>query len=429
MSGASVQVKRVEEKPQAPYGAPAWVPLDRPVRLGDLIGSPQQLEISGRVSDLQPVRVDLRIAPDLAAWRGPGIPLTLKLQYTPPACATDAYLEVGINDQLLQTLALRLANEPIIETKEVFIPYYRLRSRSQLAFGLRFPVKDEPQCRDARAPIVKAMVLPESTIDFSGIPHYVRMPNLEHFAAIGFPFTRRADLSDTVVVLPETPAIGDIDAMLALMARMGEATGRPATRVRIASPQDAAALENADLLVIGAPPQQALLARWSERMPISFSGLVRVSQRSDVRLDGVFDWLGLEAPSDTTVASKVSFEGGGPVAALYAFESPVTRGRSVVVATALVPEQLARVVDALDDRAMRRAIKGSAAFMLPGKVESVLVGPTYAVGFMPPWAGLGYRLSLHPGLAGIALTLMLGLAGYIAFIVRSRILAWRGRRA
>jgi hypothetical protein len=198
--------------------------------------------------------------------------------------------------------------------------------------------------------------------------------------------------------------------------------------VRIATAGDAAALANADLLVIGAPPQQALLARWGERMPISFSGLVRVSERPASRLDGAFDWLGLEAPRDTAVASKVSFEGGGPVAALYAFESPVTPGRSVVVATALVPDQLARVVDALDDRPMSRAIKGSAAFMLPDKVESVLVGPTYHVGFMPPWAGVGYWLAKHQEIVGIALTLLLAAAGYAAFVARNRIVAWRRRR-
>jgi hypothetical protein len=428
MSGARVQVKRVEDKgPPAPYEAPAWVPPDRAVKLGDLIDWPQQLEVSGRLPDLDPARVEFRVAPDLAAWRGPGIPMTLKLQYTPPACASDAYLVVGINDQLLETLPLRLARGPALETKEVFIPYYRLHGRNELAFGFRFPLRDEPQCAGAGATLVRAAVLPESTLDFSGIPHYARMPDLARFASLGFPFTRRADLSETVVVLPQAPVAGDIEAMLSLIARMGEATGRPATRVRIATPKDAAALEDADLLVIGTPPQQALLARWSEQMPITFSGLTRVSPRSAARLGGAFEWLGLEPAPDTTVASKVTFEGGGPVAALYAFESPVTRGRSVVVATALAPHQIARVVDALDDRDMGRAIKGSAAFVLPGRVESVRVGPTYTVGFMPPWAGLGYWLSRHSDIAGIALTVLLAAAGYLAFLARNRFVAWRKR--
>jgi len=427
LSGSRVQVKRVEDKVLSPYEAPAWVALGEPTKLGDLTDWAQQLEASGRPPQLDPVKVDMRLPPDLAAWRGPGIPLTLKLQYTPPACATDAYLEVAVNDQLIQSVALRFANEAIIDTKQLFIPYYRLRSRSELAFAFRFPVKDEPQCRDPRSPPIKAVVLPESTIDFTGVPHYVRMPNLAHFATIGYPFTRRADLADTVVVLPDEAAPADIETMLSMMARMGEATGRAATRVRITTPKDAAALQDADILVIGAPPQQSLLARWTEQMPITFSGIQRASV-STVRLDAVYDWLGLAPPPDTAVATQVNFEGTGPAAALYAFESPVTRGRSVVVATALVPDQLMRLVDALDDRDMRRAMKGSAAFVLGDRVQSVLVGPTYTVGHMPFYTGWGYWLSQRPEIVGIGATVILILLGFAAYVIRNRFVAWRKRR-
>ena len=427
-SGASVQVKRVEDREPAPYQAPAWAVLDRPVKLGDLLEWPQQLEASGRPPELDAVRVELRLPPDLAAWRGAGIPLTLKLQYTPPACATDAYVEVAINDQLVRSVPLRFAREAIVDTREIFIPYYRLRSRNDIAFAFRFPVKDEPQCRDPKAPPIKAIVLPESTIDFTGIPHYVRMPNLAHFAAIGYPFTRRADLGETTVVLPEQAAPADIETMLALMARMGEATGRAATRVRIATPKDADALENRDLLVIGAPPQQSLLARWTDQMPITFSGITHDAKMSAVRLDAVYDWLGLGPPPDTAVATQVNFQGTGPAAALYAFESPVTRGRSVVVVTALVPDQMGRVVEALSDRDMRSAVKGSASFILGDKVQSVLVGPTYFVGRMPFYTGWGYWLSLRPEVVGVAATTILVLLGFAAYMIRNRFLAWRKRR-
>jgi hypothetical protein len=429
MSGPSVQVKKVEDKaPLAPYEAPAWVPMDRAARLGDFLEWAQQLEAAGRAPDLEPVRVELRVPPDLATWRGPGAPLALKVQYTPPACITDGTLDVSVNDELLQTLALRIANEPIIETKELFIPFYRLRPRSELKFAFHFAAKDEPQCRGAGAPILKASVLPESTLDVSGFPHYARLPNLAWFAALGYPFTRRADLSETVVVLPEPASAADIEAMLALMARAGEATGYPATRVRIASPKDAAALEGVDLLVIGASPQQALLDQWGERVPATLAGSVRRVSQSSARVDGVFDWLGMGAPADTSVAREVAFEGIGPVAALYGFESPVSSGRSVIAVTALAPDQLDHVIDALDDRLMRREVKGSAAFIVNGKVESVLVGPTYHVGRLPPWTGGGYWLSQHPAVLGTALTLILVAFGYLAYLLRNRFVAWRARR-
>jgi hypothetical protein len=103
---------------------------------------------------------------------------------------------------------LKSVRESVAETKDLYIPSYRLRSRDQLQFGFRFALKDETSCRDARSETVKAVVGADSTLDFSGFPHYARLPNLNHFATVGFPFTRFADLAQTVVVIPEKPSRG-----------------------------------------------------------------------------------------------------------------------------------------------------------------------------------------------------------------------------
>jgi hypothetical protein len=68
---------------------------------------------------------------------------------------------------------------------------------------------------------------PDSSIDFSGYPHYAELPQLSHFASLGFPFTRHADLSQTAVVMPEQPGREDIETLLTLLGRMGESTGYP----------------------------------------------------------------------------------------------------------------------------------------------------------------------------------------------------------
>ena len=426
-SGPSVDVKRVAEAaPRAPYDAPDWVRLDRAVKLGDLIEWPQQLEATGRLPDLEPVRVDLRVPPDIAAWRGPGVPMVLKLQYTPNACVTDGQLDLSLNDEVVQSITLPIAPKAITETREIFLAGYRLRGRSELKFAFHFALKDEPQCREPRPG--RAVVASDSTIDFSGFPHYARLPNLAHFAALGFPFTRVADLSQTVVVLPDPPAAADLEAMLSLIGRMGEATGYPATRVRVAGAKDVAALADADLLVIGSAPRQALLERWADAMPVSISGTSRRASPAMARGVSVRDWLGLGAPPETGVASQVSFGGTGPVAAMFGFESPVTSGRSVVVVTAVVPDQLARALEALEGSDMRRAIRGSAAFVVDGKVESILVGPTYHLGFMPPWTGLGRWLVEHPIVLASVLAFVALVVYYIVTRIRRRMRAWRIHR-
>lgn len=397
LSGAAADVKPVGDAgPRAAYDAPRWVRLDRPMRLGELVEGPQQLQATGRPPDLDAIRVDLRVPPDLATGRGPGVPLVLRLQYTPPACSADANLDVSLDGQLLQVVPLSSASAATSGTHEVLVPGSRLRGRTQLQVDFRFTPRDAAGCSEPQAPVVKAVVSADSTIDFTGFAHYVRMPSLEHFASMGFPFTRFADLSQTVAVLPENPAAADIEAMLGIVARMGEATGYPATRLRIATPRDETLLGDADLLLIGATPQQPLLAKWAGAVPAG------------------------SRPGGASQPSPVSFEGMGPVASLHGFESPLTSGRSVIALTALAPDQVPRVLDALDDRDMRKEIRGSAAFVFPYKVQSTAAGRSYSVGFLPPWTGAGHWLSQHPVVLGaLAVAVLAGLAG-AAWRVRSR---------
>jgi len=244
---------------------------------------------------------------------------------------------------------------------------------------------------------------------------------------VGYPFTKFADLSQTVVVLPDRPVAADIEAMLGLMGRMGESTGYPATRVRLATSRDEAQLADADLLLVGATPQQALLVKWAGKLPVTLTGYAQRVSRPPTRLAPVYAWLGMGTQQDMPPANPVSFDGGGPIATVLGFESPVTSGRSVVAVTAVSPDQVLHVLDALEDATQRKAMRGNAAFVLPGKVESALVGKTYDVGFMPPWTGLTYWLLDNPVPLG-ALVLLGGLlfAGG-AWFAHWRITTWRAR--
>ena len=227
-------------------------------------------------------------------------------------------------------------------------------------------------------------------------------------------------MSQTVVVLPERPAAPDIEVLLTLAGRMGESTGYPATGVRIAGAAEGASLADADILIIGASPQQSLLDTWSERLPVVISGPARRVSQPTRRAGTVFDWLGLGSAPDAAVAGRVDLEGDGPLAAILGFESPLATGRSVVAVTAVAPDQLVRVLDALDDPELRRSMRGSAVFVHPGKVESLQVGPAYSVGFLPPWAGLGHWLSERP--------VLLAILAVLAFSVLA-FAAWRASRA
>ncbi|WP_375713925.1 cellulose biosynthesis cyclic di-GMP-binding regulatory protein BcsB [Photobacterium arenosum] len=88
-----------------------------------------------------------------------------------------------------------------------------------------------------------AVVDGDSTIDFSGFPHYIQMPNLRSFATSGFPFTRMADLSDTAVVLPASSSVEALQTFLNVMGRLGADVGYPAIKVTVTDQWDSAALK------------------------------------------------------------------------------------------------------------------------------------------------------------------------------------------
>ncbi|MGE0355655.1 MAG: cellulose biosynthesis cyclic di-GMP-binding regulatory protein BcsB [Burkholderiales bacterium] len=431
MSGPRAQVSQVRAgEPRKDYDAPAWVRPDRKMKFAELIGWPQQLEAAGRAPRLEPIRVELRMPTDLVTRRGPGVPMRLKFRYTPPACAGEAYLDVGINDELLKVVALRVAQregtaagkaplpEAMADATELFVPSYRLRGRNRLEFAFRFAPRAPGGCDATTAAGARAAVDPDSTIDFSGFPHYARRPELAHFVGVGLPFTKRADLSQAVLVLPEEPVAPEIEALLALAGRMGEATGHAATGLRLAGPADDAAFADADLLVIGAPPRQSLLDRWGERLPVALTGAVRRAGAPAGRAPALPAWLGFdEAPVAT---GQASFVATGPIAALLEFESPVTPGRSVVALTAADPGQLRGVLDALDDPKLARAMRGAAVIVQAGKVESLLAGPAYETGYLPPWTGLGHWLLERSLVAALLAAFVLAALAFAA---------WRARRA
>ena len=394
LSGDSANVTDVASRATRPaYDAPNWVRTDRSMKFGELIDYPQQLQSGAQPGE--PVRIKLRVPPDLFLGNGPGIPMEIKYRNTPPPSGGQSHLAVSANGVALESIRLRpdtrsiLGAPRVADAIKVLVVPYALRARTELQFAFRFvgaDLGDQPgQWQGA--------IDADSRIDFSGLPHYAVMPELAHFAALGFPYTKYADLSQTVVVLPLRPAPADIETMLALMGRMGESTGHPATGVRVASPDDVLDFQNVDILLIGPTPQQSLLTRWGTQLPVGVFGTVRRFGQAAI-------------PGGT--ANRQQVTSSAPLAALIGFESPLTPGRSVVALTAVSSEDMVRVLDAMDDPATRDSMRGGAVLVRSGKVDSVPAGQTYVIGALPWWTALSVRSAEHPVLlAQFALLLVL----------------------
>src|SRR5690606_18806155 len=73
----------------------------------------------------------------------------------------------------------------------------------------------------------------DSTIDFSKYYHFIAMPDLRAFANAGFPFSRMADLSETIAVMQKSPGEAQMATLLDATGLIGAQTGFPAINLTI----------------------------------------------------------------------------------------------------------------------------------------------------------------------------------------------------
>ena len=410
LSGTQAVVTGINEgAPRQAYDAPKWVRLDRPMKFGELIESPQELQASGH--NPSPIRISLRVPPDLFTWHSNGVTVDLKYRYTPPVNIGESNLNMSVNNELVHSFRLRPAGTgsesarmqlPLLsdalfgENRDVLIPSFKMNIRNELQYTFSFITYKEGLCSNGVNDSVRSVIDADSTIDFSGYPHYSEMPNLNYFVALGFPFTKFADLSQTVVVLPEFPVSQDIEVFLTVLGHMGEATGYPSTRFNLVNPKDEAKLKDSDILVIGSAMQQSLLKKWGDQLPVTINGTSIKTSQPKLAVSFLYDWLGFQTKPQAEVASQEQINSDGSLAAIIGFESPLSSTRSVVAITAVAPEHLPQILDALDNDAQTDRMQGSVIFVRGNKVDSELVGNTYFIGRLPFWAALWYPISKHP---------------------------------
>lgn len=434
-SGAETRVQAVRrEAPSRAYDAPLWVRPDRPTKFGELVASSSDLQAQGHTPAW--IRVGVRVPPDLFMWRSPGVPLDLKFRHNAAATSSGAIsrLTVGVNGELLRSFELRSGDGMATPTRirvpfldprapsvhsDASIPAFALGARNELQFAFNFAVPRQGGCRDAYVQNIGGAIDPDSTIDFSGFSHYAALPNLGYFASAGFPFTRHADLSETIAIMPATPNAQEIETFITLLGRMGESTGAPATAVRVLPPGDPGQYRDADLLMIGTAARLTLLKQWQEHLPAIVDGPARRLSLPVEQSTTPSSSLAAGVEADGGIAVRTEVVGAGPIAAFVGFESPVTRKRSVVLVTANVSESLHVALESLEDAGLVHAMYGSSVLMHDKRVESYRVGDRYFVGDLPVWTWLWYHLADFP-LAVAAL----GLLASLLFAL----IAWRGLR-
>lgn len=409
LSGSSVLIDSLKNvPPRKPYDAPRWLPTDRAVHFGELAPL-SDLQVSGLVPDL--IRVNFRVAPDIFTWHSKGVPLDLKFRYTPQQSPTRSTLNININDEfvrsvplgrkmsgeLSQEVMLPVLQKGLVMTKQVlFIPPYQVGADNQLQFHYYFEYKKAGECRDAILDNLRGAIDPDSTIDFSKFPHYAALPNLAFFANAGFPYTRLADLAETAFVLPDRPSPTEIEAYLTLLGRMGNSTGYPATRMVVGRSEGLDALKDKDIIVIGTRNDVPLMKSWAQYMPFGMlDGQRRVNIPSPFqRL--LARWAGQDIDANSRKAGELVLQGNGILGAIMAFESPLEKGRSVVVITGDDNQSLLNATKPFYDAEKIQKIQGDLVLVNGSNLGGFSIGPTYHVGRLPIMTRIIWFLSSQP---------------------------------
>ncbi|NYT63867.1 cellulose biosynthesis cyclic di-GMP-binding regulatory protein BcsB [Alcaligenaceae bacterium] len=440
--GQSVSVDEVLElAPREPYDAPNWTPTDRPVLFSELADYPGQLEVSGLRP--HPITLNLNLPPDLFVWRNNGIPLQILYRYSPPKTSDESRLTLSLNDRFVDSYNLHAGNDkgvltrmrlPLLgndrsaDNENLLIPALKIGAHNSIRFDFAFASTIGSSQRDMCQTIlpvdVRASIDERSVIDFSGFHHYLEMPNLRAFAGSGFPFSRMADLSETVVVMPTQPTAAQTTILLETLAHVGAQVGYPALKMKIQNDWNQASELDADILLIGDMPD-AMRSRPDANLLLQGTqASLRQPRNPDAKGSAEYGLVERKAQSGREPLSQVGVRALAPIAAIVGMQSERFPQRSVVGLLASTDEDFTLLREAIGDSGKREAMSGSVVIVRESGVASETVGPHYYVGHLRWWQLLWFHLSDKPVLlAGVAFLAVL----LISFLLWNG-LRWVARR-
>ena len=426
LGGERAEVKAVQLPPaRAAYDAPAMAKTGGLLRLGELVPDPAALQVRG--TQIFPIRVNLRLPADIFTWEAKGMPMDLRMRYTPPRESGQSTLAVQVNDRYVTTFRLPAATATgtALATRNLTVPAYQLGSSNQLQFSFDMPELDAGKCRPTTGSGAQAAIDPDSTLDLSGIEHYTTLPNLAIYANGGFPFSKYADLAQTVLVLPDTPQAAEVQTALVALGQLGATTGAAGTRLTVLPTSGVKQATDRDLLVVAAGADIPLLKAWGQTLPARLEVGQRAASTLGRLTDAGAEWFSGAAPHVVPREGWTELQARGPLAAISGFESPLTAGRSVVLLNATEPEALPAAAELLLDAGKLRLVRGDLVLVRGEAVDAFRVGGVYHVGELRWWRWLWFQMHTHPLLLAL-LGLTLGVV--VSLIVFRLLRALAARR-
>ena len=374
-----------------PDDAPRWLSTEKITRIGDL------LQTSDLRSDgSEPVAVYMRLPPDLYYGAQQNLGFHLGYRYNAIPVSNDSTLQVSINDSYISSTPLPHTGKASSQLDTIVpVPVSDMRPFSNsMLLRFAFMLAKKGECQDTAPYNLQGSILKDSYLDIQDIPHWATLPNLEIFANAGYPFTRRADLSDTAVVLPETASPEEIEMYVTLMGHFGAQTGYPVLNVSVTNSDGMKTDGRKDYLVLGTVDDQAAIGHLNPSLPVGVDGSglhIQDTQGFFAQLQHA--WWKVRS-SDRVQSGELETAGGLPDALIEGIEWPSGSNRSVVVVALRDNTVVPNFLSVFQKTSQSSDISQSVSVLHGSRFVSYRIGnDVYRVGSLSLWIQLNMLFS------------------------------------
>ena len=404
--------------PREPDDAPRWLSTEKITKIGD-IAQTGDLQGDGSV----PVGIYMRMPPDLcydcSRSEKQNLSFHMGYRYNGIPLANESTLQVYMNNGYVSSTPMPHTDKAssVLETV-VPVPVVNMRPFSNsMMMKFIFLLHKKGKCEDTAPYNLQGSILKDSYLDIQGIPHWAVLPNLEIFANAGYPFTRKADLADTAVVMPDASGADEIEMYLTLMGHFGAQTGYPVLNVSVTNSDGMKTDGTKDYLVLGTVEDQPALGRLNPSLPVMVDGSGLHIQDTQ----GFFEplqhaWWKVRS-SDHIQSGQLETAGGLPDALVEGIEWPSGSSRSVVVVALRDHNVVSNFLSVFLKTSQSSDISQSVSVLHGSRFVSYRIGnDVYRVGSLSLWIRLNMLFSEFPWLI-VASTLIL--CFFMAVIIRA----------
>jgi cellulose synthase (UDP-forming) len=398
-----------------PDDAPRWLSTEKVTPIGD-IASTGDLQGDGSV----PVAVYMRLPPDLYPPKGlQNLGFHLGYRYNSVPISNESTLQVFLNDAYVSSTPLPHTDKASAQLDTIVpMPVSDLRPFSNtLLMRFIFLLAKKGYCEDTAPYNLQGAILKDSYLDIRDIPHLAVLPNLEIFANAGYPFTRKADLSDTAVVMPDNAAPEELETFLTLMGHFGAQTGYPVLNVTVTNSDGMKSDSHKDYLVLGTVDDQPAINRLNPSLPVMVDGSglhIQDTQGFFAQLQHA--WWKVRS-SDRIQSGQLETAGGLPDVMIEGIEWPSGSNHSVVLVAlrdrAVVPNFLSVFLKT----SQSSDISQSVSVLHGSRFVSYRIGnDVYRVGSLSWWIWLNMLFSDYTWLMVVS---TIGFCFLMAAIIRA----------